>query len=150
MGNTLTDFLKIIYNENDYSRGLATSLSGIFSLLSYFIWNDTVITFLILIIFYPISRMTCFSILKKFNDKKEKKEILEFFKSFSTQEEYLIREFVSNGSSFIHMSYINKFQNEIESLINRNILKEVDNGYQLNINVFNKANEIYEDSALPF
>lgn len=48
------------------------------------------------------------------------------------------------------MSYINKFQNEIESLINRNILKEVDNGYQLNINVFNKANEIYEDSALPF
>lgn len=74
MGNTLTDFLKIIYNENDYSRGLATSLSGIFSLLSYFIWNDTVITFLILIIFYPISRMTCFSILKKFNDKKKKKK----------------------------------------------------------------------------
>lgn len=150
MKNTLADFLKIIYNENDYSRGLATSLSGTLSLISYLIWYDIIITFLSLIIFYPVSRMACFSILKKYNEKKEKQEILEFFKSFSTQEEYLLKEFVSNGSSFLHYSYINKFQNEIESLINRNILKEVENGYQLNIKVFNEANKVYQKYAIPF
>ena len=103
-----------------------------------------------LIIFYPISRLSFIWIIKKYNEKKDNEKILNFFKTLSIQEEYLIKEFVKNGSSFLHTNYINKFQNEIESLKNRNILNEVDYGYQLNIKVFDKANIIYEKYAIPF
>ncbi|MDD3476766.1 MAG: hypothetical protein PHI38_07845 [Sulfurimonas sp.] len=150
MNNNLADFLKIIYNEDDNSRGLATSSAGIISLVSYIKLNDIVITFLILVIFYPISRLIFIWIIKKYDQNEENKKITKFFQTFSIQEEILIIKFVRNGSSFLDLSYKEAFHSEFETLKNRNILKEVEYGYQLNIEIFNKAREIFKDECIPF
>ena len=150
MGTNLTDFLKIIYNENDYSRGFATSIAGIISLCLYIQFKDIIITLLVLIIFYPISRLFFIWIINNYNKREESKKITNFFQSSSFQEEILIKKFVNNGSSFLHYSYINEFQNELETLKNRDILNEVENGFQLNIKVFDKAKEIYKNETIPF
>ncbi|PHQ58044.1 MAG: hypothetical protein COA30_01410 [Sulfurimonas sp.] len=150
MENTITDFFKIIYSENDFSRGLATSFSGVISSTIYILFNDIVLTLLSLIIVYPISRLLFLSINKVYNQKKENKNIENFFNSFSIQEENLIQEFVKSGTSFLGYNYINTYQNELETLKNRGILSEAKNGYQLNIKVFDKAQEVYKDYAIPF
>ena len=119
-----------IYSENDFGRSLATSISGIVGLITYYFSNDWVISLLSIFISFPVIRVIVTRLNDKFKKPTQQKirenEAMHIYKSLSKQEKEIVNVFVSSGSCVLTWSQINNssiYSNGIESLIQRELMR---------------------------
>lgn len=147
-------FLETIYNENDLSKGLSFSLAGILALIVYKLEKDVFIAIVVPIIFFPIFRFLIKSIIEHLSSKKalinNQSKLDDILKNISEEEQSLIYEFVSKGSSSLHISDIRATHEIVNSLENRGYIHVGDVGWiTLEIDIFDQA-RIYFKDYIPF
>lgn len=126
---TLDKWAERIYAENDFGRGIATSIAGIIGLINYLITRDWVIAVFSLIIIFPMVRIISTALnesaKRKFSKKMQHIEIEETFKKLSDAEKEVVKAFVDAGGTALTFSQINNLNLSnaaIESLIQRELL----------------------------
>jgi len=143
-----------IYAENDFGRGIATSLSGAIGLIVYLVTDDWVIAAFSTIISFPIIRITSTRINEKVERKKkrniDKENALHIYENLSDEEKEVINSYVSAGGSVLTWGQMNNqsvSSAAVESLIQREILWSsmtadgMRETFALDSNVFDIANE---------
>ncbi|QTR48960.1 hypothetical protein [Candidatus Thiothrix anitrata] len=120
-----------LYNETDFGRSIATSLSGIIGLIAYLLTNDWVIAIFSLIIVFPIIRLLANSLyqkFKKYNDNQEKqKNDDDLYDKLTEEEKDIIQAFVNAGGCRFEWEDIEKFeinQTGLRTLIERELIDE--------------------------
>jgi len=143
-----------IYAENDFGRGIATSLSGGIGLIVYLVTDDWVIAAFSTIISFPIIRIISTGINEKVERKKKRKidkeNALQIYENLSHEEKEVINSYVNAGGSVLTWGQMNNqsvSSAAIESLIQREILwtsmtaDGMRETFALDSNVFDIANE---------
>lgn len=147
-------FLETIYNENDISKGLSFSLAGILALIVYKLEKDVFVAIVVPVIFFPIFRFLIKSIIEHLSSKKalvnNQSKMDDILKNISEEERSLIYEFVSKGSSSLHLSDIRATHEIVNSLENRGYIHIGDVGWIiLEVDIFDQA-RIYFKDYCPF
>ena len=129
MDTKIDAWAKKIYEENDFGRGVATSVSGVVGLGAYLLSNDWVIAAFSMIISFPIARISASSIqqeIKKRSEGRGDREALEqTFEKLSDEEKRIFRIFVDSGGCVMTWSSANAADVStagIESLTQRDLL----------------------------
>ncbi len=143
-----------IYAENDFGRGIATSLSGAIGLIVYLVTTDWVIATFSTIISFPIIRIISTGINEKVERKKkrniDKENALHIYENLSDQEKEVINLYVNAGGSVLTWGQMNNqsaSSSTVESLIQREILwtsmtaDGMGETFVLDSNIFDIANE---------
>ena len=139
-----------VYSENDFGRGMATSLSGVVGLSVYLFSDDWVISAFSTIITFPIFRI----IASSFNERYKRKSLKSIdeenakysFSNLSEEELNVVRAFVDVGGSVLTWGQVNKLpihSAAIESMIQRKLMwasvmaDGMTETFALDTNVFN-------------
>lgn len=127
--DSLDKWLDRIYTENDFGRGIATSLSGISGLVSYLYTDDWVIAFFCLVIIFPVARIVATAINErakiKLTDKLQQKRLNELFERLSVEEKKVVDAFLKAGGTALTFREINQSDvssSAIESLVQKKLL----------------------------
>jgi ABC-type multidrug transport system fused ATPase/permease subunit len=148
-----------VYAENDFGRGIATSLSGSIGLVVYIVTDDWVIAAFSTIIAFPIIRIISTGINEKVKRKKQrninKENAHHIYEGLSDEEKEVIKSYVSAGGSVLTWGQMNNQSVSfaaIESLIQREILwtsmtaDGMRETFALDSSIFDIANEKYTES----
>ncbi|XPP93207.1 hypothetical protein ACN08N_25200 (plasmid) [Photobacterium leiognathi subsp. mandapamensis] len=118
-----------IYSENDFGRGVATSISGVIGLSTYIFFNDWVVALFVVMIAFPILRIVASALHKWRRNLAEQRSIergLEStFNGLSSLERSVVDAFVDAGGTALTFSQINRLDlssSAIESLVQRELL----------------------------
>ena len=139
-----------VYSEEDFGKGIATSLSGVVGLVVYLFSNDWVISAFSAIIAFPIFRIVASSFNEKYkrkNARKIEEENAKYtFETLTEEELEVIKSFVHAGGSVLTWNQVNKLSVHtatIESLIQRELVwtsvtaDSMTETFALDTNVFN-------------
>jgi ABC-type multidrug transport system fused ATPase/permease subunit len=118
-----------VYSEDDFGRGIATSLSGIVGLSVYLLSADWVISAFSAIIAFPFFKIIASSFNEKHKRKSQRKideENAKYaFDRLSEEELNVVKAFVEVGGSVLTWGQVNKLpihSAAIESLIQRELI----------------------------
>lgn len=126
---SIDKWLEKVYSENDFGRGIATSLSGVVGLASYLYSDDWVIAFFSLIIIFPVARIVATALNErskvKITNNFQHKQLVDVFRRLSKEELRVIRAFTESGGTALTFRQINELDLStpaIESLVQRELL----------------------------
>ncbi|WP_116645173.1 super-infection exclusion protein B [Salinivibrio sp. HTSP] len=118
-----------IYSENDFGRGVATSVSGTIGLSTYLFFNDWVIALFGVMISFPVIRIAASNLYKWSQDRAKKKSIEQAlectFNGLTEHEKLVVAAFVEAGGTALTFSQINRLDlssSAIESLVQKELL----------------------------
>lgn len=150
-----------IYSENDFGRGIATTLSGTIGLIIYLIFNDWVIAAFSTIMIFPIARIIASEIHQKTIKNKElkieKENAKTLFNKFTDEEKLVIYAFVEIGGCLIPWSIANDLELSragVKSLMQREVLHHtftldgIREAFALDIEIFDIAQELYSKNQI--
>jgi ABC-type multidrug transport system fused ATPase/permease subunit len=142
-----------VYDETDFGRSIATSLSGLVGLAVYLVTNDWVIAVFSTSIAFPIFRIISTGIDEKLERKKKRKINEEnaqvTYDRLSNEEKEVINSYVTAGGSVLTWEQMNKQVvsfSAIESLLQREVLwtsttaDGLTETFALDSNIFDIAN----------
>ena len=145
-----------VYSEDDFGRGIATSLSGVVGLSVYLLSDDWVISTFSAIIAFPILRIIASSFNEKHKRKSQRKIDEEnanhSFDKLSAEELNVVKAFVEAGGSVLTWGQVNRLpipSAAIESLIQRELIWSsvmadgMTETFALDTNIFNLGVEKY-------
>ncbi|WP_020207624.1 superinfection exclusion B family protein [Gilvimarinus chinensis] len=145
-----------VYSEDDFGRGIATSLSGIIGLSVYLLSDDWVISAFSAIIAFPIFRIIASSFNEKHKRKSQRKideENAKYsFDKLSEEELNVVKSFVEAGGSVLTWRQVNNLpipSAAIESLIQRELIWSsvmadgMTETFALDTNIFNLGVDKY-------
>jgi hypothetical protein len=124
-----SEWAKKIYDEDDFGRSIATTLSGIVGLAIYLPSKDWVLSLLVTVIVFPLLRLIASAAHTRW--KETKKEQLQAqaaqkrFENFSPAEKDVLKAFVNAGGAALTWSQVNRANiavSAVESLKLRGIL----------------------------
>ena len=126
---SIDKWLEKVYSENDFGRGIATSLSGSVGLASYLYSDDWVIAFFSLIIIFPIARIVATALNERskvrLTNKLQHKQLVDVFQRLSKEELRVVQAFTESGGTALTFRQINELDLSspaIESLVQRELL----------------------------
>ncbi|WP_112480224.1 hypothetical protein [Vibrio variabilis] len=126
---SIDKWLEKVYSENDFGRGIATSLSGAVGLASYLYSDDWVIAFFSLVIIFPVARIVATALNErskvKITNNLQHKQLVDVFQRLSKEELRVIRAFTESGGTALTFRQINELDLStpaIESLVQRELL----------------------------
>lgn len=123
-------WVELIYNEDNFARSVATTITGIIGLIIYLIFFDWVIAFISLIISFPLMRLIASyfhnKIEKEAKNREMKAEFEDIYNQLSKSEKEVIQGFLSADSCVLLFKQANTMElpyGGIESLIQRDMLR---------------------------
>ncbi len=126
---TVIKLLDRIYTENDFARGVATSLSGSIGLIVYLVNGDLVIAVFSAIITFPIARLFAvwgFNTIHTIAERQKADDLASLsISKLSDEELEVVSAFVTAGGCVLTWSQINRLDISgpaVESLMQRGFL----------------------------
>ena len=120
----MKEIIQKIYLEKDIATNISLFVSSVVSLIIYLYTDDTIMTFIILIGVFPLTKVLSNIIIHKHKNKLNRND-------FSVTEKQVIKEFIKRGGCFITMNEYkeNIFNsNGLDSLVSREFIEFQDNG----------------------
>lgn len=118
-----------IYSEEDFGRGIATSLSAAIGLTTYLVVGDPMVAIFGTVVMFPIARIVASALHKRGMQRAETAQknrgIRETYERLSEGEKRVIKVFLDAGGTLITWGQFNRAGlpvSGIESLIQRQLL----------------------------
>jgi len=107
----LDHLIELIYAEHDFSRSVATAVAGISGLAPYLWRGDWVVSGFAAAIAFSASRVTADFLYAGWKSKQKSRtqlaELNEQFKSFSSEEQKILKFFVEAGGCCVSWGFVN-------------------------------------------
>ena len=107
----VNQWIKRIYDEKDFGKNIAISVSALVALLAYYFLDDWTMSIVISVAFFPIAKIlasaTHIHWIESRNNKQNYEKTIELFSSLGREEKALINAFVCNGAQTMTITEFN-------------------------------------------